>query len=227
MGIHITWLGHSGFALKVNGAHVLIDPFLTGNPLAPVEPEQLEADFILLTHAHADHVGDTVAIAKRTGAMVIGVWEVHAWMQNHGVVHTHAQNVGGGYAHPFGHVKFVRADHSSSFPDGSYGGTACGIVLTVDGTRLYFAGDTALFSDMRLVGELGIEFAALPIGDNFTMGPSESVEATKLIRPRSVFPVHYNTFPAIQQDAAGWAQSIHTQTDARAIIVDPGGSFSV
>ncbi len=227
MSIHIRWLGHSAFALNVNGARVLIDPFLTGNPLAPVEADQLEADFILLTHAHADHVGDTVAIAKRTGATVIGVWEVHAWLQNHGVQNTHPQNTGGGYMHPFGHVKFVRADHSSSFPDGSYGGVACGIVLTVGETRLYFAGDTALFSDMRLIGDMGIHFAALPIGDNFTMGPSESVEATRLIRPQSAFPVHYNTFPVIQQDVVSWAQHIHTQTDAKAIVVDPGGSFSL
>jgi len=227
MAIRITWFGHSAFQLEYDGTTLLIDPFLSGNPLNVADPDSLTPDYILLTHAHSDHLGDTVAIAQRTGAKVIGVWEVHAWMQAQGIENTHPQNVGGGFRHPFGHVKFVRADHSSSFPDGTYGGLACGIVLTLDAYRLYFAGDTAYFSDMALIGNMGIDFAALPIGDNFTMGPSEAVEATLLIRPRTVFPIHYNTFPVIQQDAGAWAQRITNETDARPIIVDPGGSFTV
>ncbi|GAB4545763.1 MAG: metal-dependent hydrolase [Anaerolineae bacterium] len=226
MAIKVTWLGHSGFQLDLNGANVLIDPFLSGNPLATVSPENLDAEFILLTHVHGDHLGDTVAIAQRTGAQVIGVAEVAGWMAAKGIK-AHGQNVGGGFAHPFGHAKYVRADHSSTFPDGSSGGTACGIVITVNGTKLYFAGDTALFSDMTLIGNLGIDVAFLPIGDNYTMGPTDCIEAIRLIRPKAAFPIHYNTWPLLQQDAAGWAQRVHNETDAKAIIVDPGGSFSV
>lgn len=227
MSIHIRWLGHSAFALNVNGARVLIDPFLTGNPLAPVEADQLEADFILLTHAHADHVAirspSPSARAPRSsacGRFTLGC-RITAFRTPIRKIPAAAICI------PLVTSKFVRADHSSSFPDGSYGGVACGIVLSVGETRLYFAGDTALFSDMRLIGDMGIHFAALPIGDNFTMGPSESIEATRLIRPQSAFPVHYNTFPVIQQDVVSWAQHIHTQTDAKAIVVDPGGSFSL
>lgn len=227
MSIKITWFGHSGFQLELDNATVLIDPFLTGNPLATVAPDDLRADYILLTHAHGDHVGDTVAIAKRTGAMVIATFEIHSWMQQHGVSKTHGQNTGGSYAHPFGNVKLVKAEHSSSFPDGTYGGQACGIVLTVKGKRLYFAGDTALFSDMRLVGDMRIDLAILPIGDNYTMGPEDSIHATRLIRPQAVFPCHYNTFPVIQQDVSGWARRITNETDSKAIVVDPGTSFTI
>ncbi|MBX3084827.1 MAG: metal-dependent hydrolase [Anaerolineae bacterium] len=226
MAIKITWFGHSGFSLDINGTTVLVDPFLTGNPLAPVDPNELAADYILLTHAHGDHLGDTEAIAKRTGATVIATAEISYWAQRKGLK-AHGQNTGGGYQHPFGHVKLVRADHSSSFPDGTYAGQPNGIVLTTDGKRLYFAGDTALYTDMRLVGNLGIDVAFLPIGDNFTMGPADSIEAIKLIRPKIAFPIHYNTFDVIAQDASAWAQQVQNETDARAIIVDPGGDFTL
>ena len=227
MAIEITWLSHSGFYLDINGISVLIDPFLTHNPLATISPDSLPADFILLTHGHGDHVGDTVAIAKRTNATVIAVFEIATWCQNQGVKNVHGQNTGGGFMHPFGHVKFVKADHSSSLPDGTYGGQACGIVLTADNKRLYFAGDTALFSDMSLVGDAGIDVAFLPIGDNFTMGPEESLKAIEWIRPQAAFPIHYNTFDVIAQDAAAWAQHVNNQTSAKPIVIDPSSHFSV
>jgi len=227
MTIKITWLSHSAFQLDINGAAILIDPFITGNPLASTTADQLDADFILLTHAHGDHFGDTMPIAQRTNAKVIGVAEVSYWLEAHGISNTHGQNTGGSYKHPFAEVKFVKAEHSSSFPDGTYAGQACGIILTVDNKRLYFAGDTALFSDLKLVGELEIDVAFLPIGDNFTMGPSEAITATKWIHPRAVFPIHYNTFPLIVQDAAGWARRVNNETSAQAIVVDPGTSFTV
>jgi L-ascorbate metabolism protein UlaG (beta-lactamase superfamily) len=227
MSISITWFSHSGFRLSVNGASILIDPFLTGNPLAVNDPATLDADYILLTHAHGDHLGDTVPIAKRTGATVVGVAEVEWWMQKQGVQKTHGQNAGGGFNYPFGHVKYVRADHSSSFPDGTYAGNPCGIVLTVDNKRLYFAGDTALFSDMRLIADTMIDVAFLPIGDNFTMGPEEAITATKWLNPRAVFPIHYNTFDVIYQDVAAWARRTNNETSAQAIVVDPGSSFTI
>lgn len=227
MSIKVTWFGHSGFRLDVNDTVVLIDPFLTGNPLATFNADDLPADFILLTHGHGDHLGDTVSIAKRTDATVIGTYEIAVWLQAQGVANTHGQNTGGGFMHPFGHVKLVKADHSSSFPDGTYAGQACGIVLTADNKRLYFAGDTALFSDMSLIGLMGIDVAFLPIGDNYTMGPDDSIQAIKWIEPRSVFPIHYNTWDLLHQDVVAWARRVNNETKASAIVVDPGQSFTV
>jgi L-ascorbate metabolism protein UlaG (beta-lactamase superfamily) len=227
MAITVTWLSHSGFRLEIGNTSVVIDPFLTGNPLAPLKPEELPADYILLTHAHSDHLGDALAIAKRTNATVIGVWEIHEWMQKQGIQKTHGMNIGGGYKFPFGHIKLVRADHSSSFPDGSYGGAAAGFVLTADDKRLYFAGDTALYSDMRMLADTRIDVAFLPIGDNLTMGPDDSITAIKWIQPRTVFPIHYNTFSVIYQDVAAWARRVTNETNSQAIVVDPGLSFAV
>ena len=227
MTIKITWLGHSAFKLDINGTGILIDPFLTDNPLASTTADKVDADYILLTHAHGDHLGDTVPIAQRTNAQIIAVAEICHWMEDNGLENTHAQNTGGSFRHPFADVKFVKAEHSSSFPDKRYGGQACGIVISVDGKRVYFAGDTALFSDMKLIGELEIDLACLPIGDNYTMGPSDAVIATKWIHPRAVFPIHYNTWPLLVQDAAGWARRVNNETSAQAIVVDPGSSFSI
>jgi len=228
MAIYITWLGHSAFKLGIDGLSILIDPFLSGNPFAPVSPDEIAADYILITHAHANHLGDSPAIAQRTGATIIAISEICNWLgQNHQIEHVQSQNLGGGRHYPFGHVKFVRADHSSSFEDGSFGGLASGIILTVNDKRLYFAGDTALFSEMSIIGELGIDVAFLPIGDTFTMGPHDSVQAIKLIRPQSAFPTHYDTFEMIQQDVFAWAQRVQNETDALPIVVDPGASFIV
>ncbi|HLY28737.1 MAG TPA: metal-dependent hydrolase [Aggregatilineales bacterium] len=227
MSIKITWLGHAAFHLKINTTSVLIDPFLKSNPLAPYPPEQAEADFILLTHAHADHLGDSIAISHRTNAIVVAVAEIAHWVEEQGVAHSHAMNVGGGFTFPFGHVKYVMAEHSSSFPDGSYAGLACGIVISAEKKRLYFAGDTALFGDMKLLADPKIDVAFLPIGDNYTMGPDDSITATKWISPDAVFPIHYNTWASIQQDAGSWARRINNETQAHAIVLDPGSSFSL
>lgn len=227
MAMTITWFGHSTFRLEVGNFSVLIDPFLTGNPLCEIAPDEIPAQFILLTHGHGDHFGDTVAIAKRTEALVVATPEICDWVGGKGVKNTHGMNTGGGYTFPFGHVKFVRADHSSSLPDGTYAGNPCGLVISHEGKRLYFAGDTALFSDMSLIGDMRIDVAVLPIGDNFTMGPDDALAAVKLIRPRNVFPCHYNTFPVIYQDVAKWALRVNNETNAQAIVVDPGLSFSV
>jgi L-ascorbate metabolism protein UlaG (beta-lactamase superfamily) len=225
MSISFRWLGHSAFTMDIDGHQVVFDPFLTGNPLAAATPDEIEAELILLTHAHGDHLGDTVAIAKRTGATVISNAEIAGWMGKQGVK-GHGQNTGGSYDHGFITVKQTIAFHSSSFPDGTYGGNPNGFIVTTrNRQRIYFAGDTALFSDMQLIGEAGIDVAFLPIGDNFTMGPEDALQAVKLIRPKFVVPMHYNTFTLIAVDVAGWANRINNETGAQPIILDPGGVY--
>lgn len=229
MSITFTWLGHSAFALDIDGHPVLFDPFLTNNPLAAASPRELNPEIIFLSHAHGDHLGDTVDIAKRTGARVVSNFEISTWMSKHGVQETHGQNPGGSFDHGFVTAKWTVAFHSSSFPDGSYGGEPNGIVLTsnASGTRLYFAGDTALFSDMRLIGDMGIDVAFLPIGDNFTMGPDDALQAVSFLRPRLVVPMHYKTWELIDQDAGAWANRVSSETDAQPIVLDPGQSYRV
>ena len=227
MALKLTWYGHSAFSLDIDGTKVLIDPFLNNNPLAPISADEAEADYIILTHAHEDHLGDTVAIALHTGAMVIGVVEVVNWLRKQGVQNVHAQSTGGVHSFPFGDVKFVKAEHSSSFPDGTYGGQASGFVLEAEGKRIYFAGDTALFSDMKLIGDLDLDLACVPIGGNFTMGPEDALTAITWLHPKAAFPIHYNTFADIYQDASTWARRVNNETSAHAIIVDPGSSFTI
>lgn len=227
MSVSVTWLGHSAFALDIEGHPVLIDPFLTGNPLAAASADQVAAEIIFLSHAHGDHLGDTVDIAKRTGAKVVANAEIQAWMHAHGVQNAHAQNSGGGFDHGFVHARWTVAHHSSTFPDGASGGSANGFVLTAKGSgmTLYFAGDTALFSDMQLIGDYGIDVAFLPIGDNFTMGPEDSIRAIQYIRPKYVFPMHYNTFDVIAVDVVAWANRVSSETGAQPIVLDPGGTY--
>jgi L-ascorbate metabolism protein UlaG (beta-lactamase superfamily) len=199
MSIAITWLGHNCWSIETGGSAILLDPFLNDSPTAPLKADAVKADFILLSHGHADHVGDTVAIAKRTGAKVLANFEVGEWIKKKGVAADKVigMNPGGGIQQPFGHVKFTIAHHSSSMPDGSYGGVPGGFLLTLDGTRVYFACDTALFLDMKLIGSAGLDLAVLPIGDLYTMGPEDSIDAVKLLAPKRVAPCHYNTWPPI------------------------------
>jgi len=170
MAIELTYYGHACFSIKGQGATLLIDPFLTGNPLALINAEEVEADYILVSHGHGDHLGDTVAIARRTGAMVIANYEIATYCQKQGVK-AHDLHLGGGWDFPFGRVKLTIAHHGSSFPDGSYAGNPCGFLIQMEGKRIYNAADTGLFYDMKLIGEEGIDVAILPIGDNYTMGP--------------------------------------------------------
>lgn len=226
MTVKIQWLGHSAFALDIDGRSVLIDPFLSGNPLAAAAPGDFNPDMILLSHAHGDHLGDTVDIARASGAPVVCNFEISNYISAQGVEAV-GMNPGGKSDFDFMTVKFTRAYHSSSFPDGSYGGVACGFVIMARGKKIYFAGDTALFSDMQLIGKVGLDMAILPIGDFFTMGPEDSVEAVKLLRPSFVLPMHYNTFPPITQDASSWANHINSDTDAKPIVLDPGGEYTL
>ena len=227
MSTKIIWYGHATFGLETANLHLLIDPYFTGNPAVKVTADQVPADFILVTHGHGDHIGDTVAIAKRTGATVISVAEICTWLRKQDIK-THAQHIGGGFNYPFGYLKLTNALHGSGLPDGSYGGNPCGLLLTtLDDKKLYFAGDTGLFGDMQLIGEEGLDFAALPIGDNYTMGPADALRAVKFLQPKQVLPIHYSTFDLLKQDAASWAQQVEATTSARVHLLKPGESLEI
>jgi L-ascorbate metabolism protein UlaG (beta-lactamase superfamily) len=229
MSVKITWLSHACYTIATGGHRLLVDPFLDQNDKAPVKAAAVEADFILQTHAHFDHIADTVAIAKRTGAAVLANFEVTEWLKRQGVAEDKvvAMNPGGAVEQPFGRAKFTIAHHSSSFADGSYGGVPGGFLLDLNGARIYIAGDTALFLDMKLIGLGGLDLAILPIGDRYTMGPEDSIEAIKLLNPKRVTPCHYNTWPPINQDAAAWAENVKRQTAATPIVLEPGGSHEI
>ncbi len=224
----ITWYGHACWGLETAGQRIILDPFLDDSPVAPVKADQIEADYVLVSHGHFDHVADAAKIAQRTGATVIAIFEIAQWLANqHGVANTIGMNLGGGINLPFGRVKMTIAFHSSELPDGSYGGAPAGFLLTVPEGKLYFACDTGLFQDMQLLGDEGLELAVLPIGDLFTMGPEDSIRATKWLRPKRVAPSHYNTWPPIAQDADAWAQRVRDETSATPIVVAPGEAFSL
>jgi len=227
MTIRLTWYGHAAFALTAGDTHLLVDPFLTGNVFAPVSADEVEADYILVTHGHGDHVGDTVSIAQRTNATVISNFEICNWLQAQGVSQTHPQHIGGGFQHPFGYLKLTIAHHGSALPDGSYGGNPCGLLLTAEDKKIYLAGDTGLFYSMRLIGEEGIDLAILPIGDNFTMGPDDALRAVRLIEPRVVVPIHYDTFEVIAQDPYAWARRVQAETSTEPVVLKPGESYDL
>jgi L-ascorbate metabolism protein UlaG (beta-lactamase superfamily) len=224
MSTQITWFGHNCWSIETAGKTVLLDPFLDESPTAPVKAAEVKADFLLVSHGHFDHVADAVAIAQRTGATVLANFEVGQWLAKQGVAGEKivGMNPGGGVQQPFGHVKFTIAHHSSSLPDGSYGGVPGGFLLTLEGARVYFACDTALFLDMKLIGSDGLDLAVVPIGDLFTMGPEDSIDAIKMLNPRRVAPCHYNTWPPIEQDAAAWAGQVRSHTAAEPIVLAPG-----
>jgi len=221
MATRVRWLGHACLLLESDGRRVLIDPFLTGNPAAAAKADEVAADFILVSHGHGDHVGDT--IAQRTGATVVANYEISQWLQAKGLTKVHGQQHGGGHAFPFGRVKLTLAFHGSALPDGSNGGNPCGFLISFqDGTKVYDAADTGLFGDMRLIGEEGLDLAILPIGDNFTMGPDDALRAVKLLQPKKVLPIHYNTWELIAQDAAAWAARVRQETQAQPVVLKPG-----
>jgi L-ascorbate metabolism protein UlaG (beta-lactamase superfamily) len=225
MSFMLTWFGHASYALEVDGQHLLLDPYLKENPAAKVDIASLAADYILISHAHFDHIGDAVELAERTGALVIANFEIANWFEAQGIK-AHAQHLGGGFHYPFGYLKMTLALHGSGFPDGSYGGNPCGFLLTTpDNKRIYMACDTGLFGDMKLIGEEGLDLAVLPIGDNFTMGPDDALRAIKLLQPKHVIPVHYNTWELIAQDADSWAESVRRQTKTDPHVLKPGQSF--
>ncbi len=225
MATELQWLGHGSWLIETNGSRILLDPFLDDSPVAPVKSDQVTADFILVSHGHFDHMADVEKIAKRTGATVVGIYEICDWFSRKGVENTHAMNIGGSYRFRFGRVKMTPAIHSSMLPDGSDGGHAAGFVLVLPEGNVYFACDTGLFGDMQLIGDLGLRLAALPIGDNFTMGPDDALIAVKLLRPRQVVPVHTGTWPLIEQDPHQWAERVRRETSAEPVVLKPGQSI--
>jgi L-ascorbate metabolism protein UlaG (beta-lactamase superfamily) len=226
MSTIFTWYGHATLGLTIAPYQLLIDPFFTGNPTAATTASTVKADYILVSHGHGDHVGDAVAIAKRTGATIISNAEISGWFQKQGLK-THAQHLGGGYTHPFGYLKLTLALHGSALPDGANGGNPCGFLLTTQGRKLYLAGDTGLFGDMRLIGDEGVDLAVVPIGDNFTMGPDDALLAVKLLQPKHVIPIHYSTWGLIAQDPDAWAKRVESETSAKAHVLKPGESFEL
>ncbi len=225
MAFELTFIGHASLALETSGYKILVDPFISNNPVATVDADRVDANYILITHGHGDHIGDTIDIAKRTGAKVISNAEISGWLRKKGL-QVHGQHIGGGFTHPFGYLKLTLALHGSGLPDGSYGGNPAGLLLTTnDGEKIYMAGDTGLFGDMRLIGEEGITLAVIPIGDNYTMGPADALRAVKMLKPEHVIPIHYNTFKLIEQDAEAWAKAVRAETNTKVHLLDPGEHF--
>jgi len=218
--VEVRYLGHSAVWLSDGKTRIVIDPFLTGNPLAAASVAEVQADLILVTHAHGDHFGDSVALSKK-GGVVVSTFEIATYAEKHGAKSV-PMNIGGTYRFAGGFLKWFPAWHSSSFPDGTYGGMPMGVVVELGGKRIYHAGDTALFSDMRLIGELGLDLALLPIGDHFTMGPEDALKALDLLKPKKVVPIHYNTFPPIKQDGEAFAQKAR-ERGVEGHALKPGG----
>jgi len=227
MSVEVTWYGHSATGIVTPMVKLLIDPFFSGNAQAAATADEVEADVIVVTHGHSDHVGDTVEIAKRTGALVVSNFEIINWLQAKGLENVHPLHIGGGKSFEWGRVKLTIAQHGSSMPDGSYGGLAAGVLLYLGGVRIYHAGDTGLFYDMKLIGKDDIDLAMLPIGDNFTMGPDDALSAVDLLEPKMVVPMHFDTFDVIQQDAAEWAGRVERETRATVQVLQPGESVTL
>lgn len=223
--MNFTFLGHAAVAVRRGPHDILIDPFLTGNPKAAVAAEALSPQTIVITHAHADHVGDALAIAKRAGSRIVSSVEIVGKLGRDaegsggaGAATFLGANIGGRVAMPFGALRFTPAWHSSGFADGSYGGMPMGVVIEIDGYRIYHAGDTGLFGDMALIGRHGLDVALLPIGGHFTMDPGEALEAVRLLRPRHVIPIHHGTFGLIEQDVFAF------RDDVAALAHEVGGA---
>jgi L-ascorbate metabolism protein UlaG (beta-lactamase superfamily) len=217
--LELTWLGHAAFLAGDGKSKVIFDPFLTGNPRAAAKAGEIDVDAILVTHAHDDHLGDTIEIAKRCKALVVGSSELVAHCTARGAA-GHAMHIGGRHAFPFGEVKLTPAIHgfSKEFP-----GVPCGFILNMGGVTLYHAGDTALFSDMQLIAESDpIDVALLPIGDNYTMGIDDALRAVRLLAPRHVVPMHYNTWPVITVDVRRFIDGVAGGAGTIPVLMEPG-----
>lgn len=226
--MQLSFHGQSCVKIQTEDYTILIDPFITGNPLSDLNAEEEEPDVILLTHGHNDHVGDTISIAKRTNCLVVGPNELAVYLESKGL-RTHPMHIGGSYTFDFGKVKLTQAFHGSMFEDEDgtkvYGGMPSGILFMAEGKTIYHAGDTALFSDMKLIGDFyDVDVAFLPIGDNFTMGPEDALIAAEWTKAKKVVPIHYNTFPLIEQDGDAFASKVKP---GEGIALKPGESITI
>ena len=228
--MEILYHGHSTVQITTQGRSIIIDPFLSGNPVAKIKADDIQVDYILLTHGHGDHISDAETIAKRNGATIIGNHELATYFSWRGCK-VHAMNTGGSRAFEFGRVKLTQAFHSSSLAINEeqkiiYMGMPNGLLLTIEGKTLYHAGDTSLFGDMKMIGELNqIDLAFLPIGDNFTMGPEDALHAAKWLQAKKIIPIHYNTFDLIKQDGQAFVEKVRQQ-GIEGQVVQPGEAFS-
>ena len=220
-----TYYGHSCFAVQVANRTLLFDPFISGNELAKgIDLQKIPADYILISHGHADHMADAAANAKRTGATIVSNYEIIVWFGKQGLQKGHPLNHGGGHSFDFGRAKFVNAVHSSGLPDGSYGGNPGGFVVSTPEGEFYFSGDTALTMDMKLIGDSHkLKFAALCLGDNFTMGVEDAIKAAEFAHCNEILGLHYNTFPPIQINTAEAVEKFKT-AGKRLHLLRPGES---
>ena len=226
----LVYFGHSAFQFETNGATLLVDPWITGNPRAAgvISPDELNPDVIFLTHAHQDHLGDAPEIATRSGALVVSNFEITSYFsREHGHDHVLAMNTGGAWTFDWGKVHQTYARHSSSFPDGGYGGNPNGFVFEIEGKSVYAAGDTCAFAEMEWIGDdFEPDLALLPIGDCFTSGIRDAVRAAGLLRPGLTVPVHYNTFPPIEVDVSQWEQLMEEAGFATRVL-EPGDVLEI
>lgn len=218
----IKFLGHSGFYIETeSGKKILIDPFLEGNPIAVNKSSDFFPDYIILSHGHGDHVGSTVEIAKNSDATVICVFELGNILMEEGVK-VHQMSVGGTFNFDFGRLKFTIAHHGSSYPDGRYAGQPAGILLFIDGKTVYHTGDTALFYDMKLIGEMyKVNLMIVPIGDNYTMGIDDAIKAVEFVNAETAIPCHFNTFPILEVSPFEFQKKIEA-INKKCVILNPG-----
>lgn len=219
----LSFLGHACFQLSNETTSIIFDPFLSDNPFQVVKPAEVKCNYVLVSHGHADHLGDAISIAKQNDATVVSTAEI-AGVCGQQDCKVHAMHLGGKHSFDFGYVRLTLAFHGAGVP----GGHACGFIVNFYGTTVYFAGDTALFGDMALLGRLeSIDWALLPIGDNYTMGPDDAVEAVALLKPKQVIPMHYNTWPVIAQDPEAFKQKVENRLQIPVRIMNPGETISI
>lgn len=223
----LTYNGHANLSLETSGIKLIIDPWFEGNPWVKSSADEVEADYVLVTHAHYDHVGQAVEILKRIGATCISNPEICAWVKKQGLK-AQSVKIGEGFDFPFGRVEATKAEHHSGFKDGTAGGEAMGFVIrTLDNKSIYLAGDTRLFAGMTKIGKEGLDLAVLPIGGHYTMDPVDALEAVKKLKPKMVIPIHFSTFDLIKQDPVAWKTRVETETTTQVTVLQPSHSLSI